>query len=802
MAQNRQEPDDSGAIPPKGPVDPKPRRKAPKAALHEQQALAAQSDIFRAEFEAERHQLLDSKEDLAAALAHYRILYDNAPMGYVSLDRQGCMREINQTAARWIGLDRKQLIGKPLANHIVPDDRDAVRSHVNRCAGGQEVVVTEARLDRQHRHPLPVLLESVCRPGEDLYLTTITDLTERHRAQEGLRESEERFRQLAESIHEVFWLGMPDWSAILYISPAYEEIWGRPCEELYEKPLSWLESIVPEDREAVRASTQAWESERPAPVIVTPDFRIVRPDGMQRWISARTFPIVNDRGRLWRIAGICEDITLRKQTEQALQQSETRFRTLVEDAPTAIGIGRNGVNLYANKLYLRLFGYDRLDQTVGRPITDHWVARVAGRRCRTRLSTLAGAAGSLHLRGRRPARDGSQFPAQIAVTKVDLPDGPATLAFITDLTERSSAEETIRQSEEQYRTLFENMLEGCAYCKMVYDDQHRPVDWIYLAVNKVFEPLTGLKNVVGKRVTDIIPGIRDSNPDLFEAYGRVAATGQPTELETYVPVLALWTHVSVFCPAPDHFVAVFERINERRQNEARLAAYQRQLRSLGSKLAAAEENERRRIAADLHDNVVQSLAAARLRLQTVGTGALAPEAAAPFNEALRLLHQAVQDTRSLMFELCPPPLYELGLEAALEWLTEKVQKEHTLAVTLTTEPAAIPLDTEVRGILFRAVRELLQNVVKHAHAQTVEVSVHRQGDRIRVEVRDDGRGFGPKAQRRAAGWAGSGFSRSANGSITSAGASRSSPPPAAARARYSWPRWRSPTRPKEAETVD
>jgi PAS domain S-box-containing protein len=124
----------------------------------------------------------------------------------------------------------------------------------------------------------------------------------------------------------------------------------------------------------------------------------------------------------------------------------------------------------------------------------------------------------------------------------------------------------LRASEERYRALFENMIDGFAYCRMVYESGV-PADFVYLDVNPAFERLTGLRNVVGRLVSSVIPGIRHDNPELFEIYGRVALGGRPEHFETYLGSLDIWFSVSVFCPQPEHFVAIFENITERRRAE-------------------------------------------------------------------------------------------------------------------------------------------------------------------------------------------------------------------------------------------
>jgi len=147
---------------------------------------------------------------------------------------------------------------------------------------------------------------------------------ERLRSAEDLRESEERFRQLAENIHDVFWLADPAKNQILYISPAYEKIWGRTCAELYAAPRTWLDTIHPDDRgrvvQAVAAKQAAGEYDE--------EFRIVRPDGTLRCIRDRAFPVANAAGAVDRIAGVARDITEQKEAEDALRL----FRNLVDQA--------------------------------------------------------------------------------------------------------------------------------------------------------------------------------------------------------------------------------------------------------------------------------------------------------------------------------------------------------------------------------------------------------------------------------------------------------------------------------------
>jgi len=177
---------------------------------------------------------------------------------------------------------------------------------------------------------------------------------------------------------------------------------------------------------------------------------------------------------------------------------------------------------------------------------------------------------------------------------------------------------------------------------------------------------------------------------------------------------------------------LLDEVANRARAEERLLAYQNQLRMLASRLAVAEEEERKRIASGLHDDVGQLLALMRMQL---GSGDASPR------ELVKVLDSAIRVTRSLTFELGSRVVYEFGLEAALESVVEEFQKRHGIAALLQNDQHPKPLDVPTRIAAFRAVRELLHNVVKHAHASSVTVSMWRQGDYALVRVADNGVGF-------------------------------------------------------------
>jgi PAS domain S-box-containing protein len=140
------------------------------------------------------------------------------------------------------------------------------------------------------------------------------------------RESEERFRQLAENIEDVFWMTNLDSSETIYVSPAYESLWGCSIQNIYDQPRSWLDIVHPQDRAQIEMLFERQDRTK----YNVKEYRIVRPDGLVRWVLDRSFPVPNEAGQVYRVAGIIEDITERKQNEEALQRHTAELATLLE----------------------------------------------------------------------------------------------------------------------------------------------------------------------------------------------------------------------------------------------------------------------------------------------------------------------------------------------------------------------------------------------------------------------------------------------------------------------------------------
>lgn len=189
------------------------------------------------------------------------------------------------------------------------------------------------------------------------------------------------------------------------------------------------------------------------------------------------------------------------------------------------------------------------------------------------------------------------------------------------------------------------------------------------------------------------------------------------------------------------FYGVARDVTQRKEAEQKLLEYQQQLRSLASELSLTEARERKRIAADLHDRIGQALALIRIKLGTLKAGTHSAKKIESIEETIRLIEVAIKEARTLIFELSSPLLYEVGLKAAVEQLVEQIQDQHGIPISLEDDGRPKPLTIDGSVVLFQAIRELLLNVVKHAAAHRVRVSMSRHNNSVEITVQDDGVGF-------------------------------------------------------------
>ncbi|MDM9381221.1 PAS domain S-box protein [Chlorogloeopsis sp. ULAP01] len=275
---------------------------------------------------------------LAIEQKRYEDLFNFAPDGYLLTNAKGIIQEANHAIATSLSVDLRFLTGKPLALFIPADERLVFRTKLNQLLSLPERQTWELKLQPRDGEPFPV--EITVAPVRDSSEKLIAlrwllrDITERKQVEAALRESEERFRQIAGNINQFFFIKSAKDGNFLYISPAYEKIWGQSCESLYQNSTSWLEFLHPNDREIVLQSIEQQSQGKRA----QREYRIIKRDGTTRWIFAEVLPILDEVGKPLHYIGLAEDITERKKAEAELKESEQFLRSIYEGIETAVFI--------------------------------------------------------------------------------------------------------------------------------------------------------------------------------------------------------------------------------------------------------------------------------------------------------------------------------------------------------------------------------------------------------------------------------------------------------------------------------
>ena len=279
---------------------------------------------------------------LSQSEERFRSLVDSATDAIVLADHRGRIVSWNRSASTLFGYADEEAIGEPLTllmparyRHAHVQGLARMESTGNSHAMGSVIEVHGLKKDGTE-FPIELSLATWKSMDHAYYGGIIRDTSDRKKAERAMQDSQERFRQLAEHISEVFWMTDLAKQQMLYVSSGYEKIWGRSCESLYASPQSWLDAVHPEDRDRVRSATL----DKQTAGTYDEQYRILRPDGTIRWISDRAFPIRDSSGIAYRIVGLAGDITDQMRIQQRLRASEERLELVIQGSHDGVWDGR------------------------------------------------------------------------------------------------------------------------------------------------------------------------------------------------------------------------------------------------------------------------------------------------------------------------------------------------------------------------------------------------------------------------------------------------------------------------------
>lgn len=340
-----------------------------------------------------------------------------------------------------------------------PDDFPRCAEAVEKVLRGEQDFVIEFRMRHKDGHYVPILSRGhTVRPRPGAPVTRIVgthfDLSERKQSEAALQASEERFRQMASAVSEVFWMATPAMDQVLYVSPAVEELWGHPVEAIVADPLLWVKAIHPEDRPRMQEALQG-------PVLAGShemEFRVERPDGSIRWIHGRSYPVRDAEGQVSVITGVCSDITARRQMEKQLQASEEqKFRAIFDGASDGILVAdiESKKIVLANFRICQMLGYtqEEIMELGVQDIHPHIPPDQSQQAFEQAARGIALPLLDFELR----RKDGTRLPVNVAPGFVDADGKSLVVGFFRDISERKQAEAALAESEARYRLLLETL---------------------------------------------------------------------------------------------------------------------------------------------------------------------------------------------------------------------------------------------------------------------------------------------------------------------------------------------------------
>jgi PAS domain S-box-containing protein len=662
-------------------------------------------------------------------------IFRDALEGMIVMSRdEGVYLEVNEAFCRLVGRPRDEIVGRTPAELQIlpdPDQRTELRRRLEQAGFAHMRVDISTADGRSIIADTNVRLVDV--DGHSLIFSTLVDIGERDAAVRSLEEAERRYRHLVETIPAVVWLDRIDEeSTNVYMSPQVEEMLGYPLSAWEEDPLFWKEILFPEDqigrivREEILANLRRYSIE----------FRMRAADGRTVWVYEEAVPVFEEDGtpQFWQ--GVWFDVTERHEVTESLRQAERRFRSLVEAIPAVVYLDlldEESTNLYTSPQAEETFGYP-MSEWVADP--KKWIALLHPD---DRDRVLAEQAAQV----REPERFVSEYRmiakdghvVWVHDEAVPLAGDDGTPAYWQgvwfDVTPRREAEAALRESEQLFRLVVDNATDLIALIDpdgtLVYTSPshetvigYRPEELIgrsAFAFNHPEDDRRSRDSFAQART-----GVQAPPPASFRLLHK---DGHAVDLEGVG-----WQPLFGDDGEIRYFLTISRDITQRRRAEE-------ERRALLARVVDAQEDERRRIAVDVHDDPLQAVTALGLRLELLRPH-VDPEGAELLGKLGATVERAQTSMRTLLFELRPPSLDAEGLSAAIREdlrLTGEGLRSEVVDDMAGGDPPPAQ-----RIVLYRVAREALVNVRKHANASRVWVHLGNVEGGTLLRVEDDGSG--------------------------------------------------------------
>jgi len=564
------------------------------------------------------------------------------------------------------------------------------------------------------------------------------DITERKQVEKKYRKLEANYRAIFDAANDAIFIHDIETGAILDVNQRMCEMFGYSREEarkLNVQDLSSGEHPYTQE-EALRRIKEAAKGE---PQLF--EWRAKDKSGRFFWAEVNLKCAVIGGKKV--LLAILRDISERKEASQEIASYSERLKYLLGATTVVIYTAQTGGD------YEATFISDNVEKVTGYKarqfVEDRsfWISNVHPDDLEQVYSEVSklfeGGEHTYEYRFKRSDGTYIWVSDQMRLVRDAAGQPKEIVGYWMDITERKRAEEALRESEERYRAIFEQaadsivLVDGETGALLEFNDKaHENLGYTHEEFRKLkipdFEVIESTEEVA-KHIEKIIR----EGADTFETRHR-RKDGQIRDIVVSSRAISIG--------GKDFVQSIWRDVTERKRAEEKLLEDKRQLCSLASELSLTEERERRDIAKGLHDDIIQPLVFLDVKLKSLLKRDAGRELSDSSEQVQEIIAKLIDEIRTVTFDLSSPVLYELGLEAAVkEWLTTEVEEKHGLKTVFKGDGLSKRLGQDMRGFLYKAVRELVTNIIKHANARNIEVSISTADGNVIISVRDDGKGF-------------------------------------------------------------
>ncbi|MBN1845636.1 MAG: PAS domain S-box protein [Sedimentisphaerales bacterium] len=655
-------------------------------------------------------------------------------------DLDGNILDVNQRAVEQFGYTRDEFLSIRIPDIHPPGALALCRQCLEQvCRTGSVHFEIEFQRRNGSMFPGDVTANLFTVDGKRIVQGIVRETTEQKRLDRQLRASEERFRHLANTLPlTVFEIDRE--GRLTFVNDSGLRMFGYSRADV-DRGLYALDMIAPADRSRGRKTIRHMLRTR-SDNLSGREYQALRKDG-STFDMIIYDSVILDQDQVQGLQGVIFDISERKQMEDALSHREQQYRTTLESMADGIHLVDRDMNIQIfNEAFLEFCRRAGVPtELAGRSLFE--VFDFLPEKVRCEYEQVWNSAEPLNTEEETRLGEKTIYTETRKIPIVKQQRVTHILTIVRDITERKMSEQTLQRSENLLRTIINAAQEA-----MISIGQDGLIRLFNPAAQTMFQ--RSKTSMIGQPLDCLMPEtFRRQHRRYVASYfakgqpsGALGKTLELPGLRANGEEFPMEISLSSGRAGTEKFViAVARDISARKTAEKELREYQQRLKYLASELSLAEERQRRQVATELHENIGQLLAMTKIKLGMLQESSHTPGEAEQLKEMRDLLDKTIAYTRSLTLDLSPPVLYELGLKAALEWLIEQFRQQHDLDIHYRDEGPVVRINDDLRGLLYRTVRELLVNVVKHAQARRVRVRVLRTPKEIEITVADDGRGF-------------------------------------------------------------